>query len=162
MIQKSRLRKCLLTLLVVITGCINAMANDIQHVTLKFKDATLTQVLSAIEHQTNYRFSYKDSSVADKVGITLSCENTPVTTALEMALKGSGLAYDIVSDKSIAIVEASRKASQAAVPANVKTKKISGTIIDPEGEPVIGASVIVDGTSNGVSTDFDEIGRAHV
>lgn len=155
MIQKSRLRKCLLTLLVVITGCINAMANDIQHVTLKFKDATLTQVLSAIEHQTNYRFSYKDSSVADKVGITLSCENTPVTTALEMALKGSGLTYDIVSDKSIAIVEASRKASQAAVPANVKTKKISGTIIDPEGEPVIGASVIVDGTSNGVSTDFD-------
>ena len=35
-----------------------------------------------------------------------------------------------------------------------QTKKITGTITDAQG-PVIGASVVVKGTSNGVATDFD-------
>ena len=40
------------------------------------------------------------------------------------------------------------------VPAVQQTKKITGTISDSQG-PVIGASVVVKGTSNGVATDFD-------
>lgn len=32
---------------------------------------------------------------------------------------------------------------------------VSGTVVDAAGEPIIGASVIVKGTSNGVATDFD-------
>ena len=34
-------------------------------------------------------------------------------------------------------------------------KQVSGTVVDEAGEPVIGASVIVKGTSNGTVTDFD-------
>ena len=34
------------------------------------------------------------------------------------------------------------------------TKKITGTVIDSQG-PVIGASVVEKGTSNGAVTDFD-------
>ena len=33
--------------------------------------------------------------------------------------------------------------------------KVSGTVVDASGEPVIGASVIVKGTSTGTVTDFD-------
>ena len=33
--------------------------------------------------------------------------------------------------------------------------KVSGTVVDANGEPVIGASVIVKGTSNGTVTDLD-------
>ena len=33
--------------------------------------------------------------------------------------------------------------------------KITGTVVDAQGEPVIGASVIIKGTSNGTVTDFD-------
>ena len=35
-----------------------------------------------------------------------------------------------------------------------QAKKVSGTVSDATG-PVIGASVVVKGTSNGVATDFD-------
>ena len=34
-------------------------------------------------------------------------------------------------------------------------KLISGTVVDNEAEPVIGASVVIDGTTNGTSTDLD-------
>ena len=33
--------------------------------------------------------------------------------------------------------------------------KVTGTVVDAEGEPVIGASVIIKGTSNGTVTDFE-------
>ncbi len=36
-----------------------------------------------------------------------------------------------------------------------QTKKVTGTVVDPSGEPMIGATVIEKGTSNGVVTDFD-------
>lgn len=34
-------------------------------------------------------------------------------------------------------------------------KKVTGTIVDAAGEPIIGASVMVKGTSNGAVTDLD-------
>ena len=42
-----------------------------------------------------------------------------------------------------------------AFTAAAQTKTVSGTVVDPEGEPVIGASVTVVGTSLGVATDID-------
>jgi len=33
--------------------------------------------------------------------------------------------------------------------------KVSGTVVDSHGEPIIGASVVVKGTSNGTITDLD-------
>lgn len=38
---------------------------------------------------------------------------------------------------------------------SAQTKTVKGTVIDGTGEPVIGASVLVKGTTNGVITDFD-------
>lgn len=43
----------------------------------------------------------------------------------------------------------------AAVPAFAQTKTVTGTVTDMLGEPLIGASVLVQGTSNGVITDID-------
>ena len=40
-------------------------------------------------------------------------------------------------------------------PALAQKITVSGTVTDPTGEPLIGASVLVQGTSNGVATDFD-------
>ena len=49
----------------------------------------------------------------------------------------------------------SPKAYAADAPQEVQqAKKITGTVVDATG-PVIGASVVVKGTSNGVATDFD-------
>lgn len=42
-----------------------------------------------------------------------------------------------------------------ALPALAQKITVSGTVYEPEGEPAIGASVVVQGQQNGVSTDFD-------
>ena len=50
----------------------------------------------------------------------------------------------------------STNAYAAGAPQEIQqaAKKITGTVVDASG-PVIGASVVVKGTSNGVATDFD-------
>ena len=40
-------------------------------------------------------------------------------------------------------------------PALAQKISVSGTVVDPTGEPLIGASVIAQGTSNGTATDID-------
>ena len=40
-------------------------------------------------------------------------------------------------------------------PALAQKTTVTGTVVDYEGEPAIGASVIAEGTTNGVATDFD-------
>lgn len=45
--------------------------------------------------------------------------------------------------------------SVLAIGAYAQSKTVSGTVIDQTGEPVIGANVIVKGTTNGVITDLD-------
>lgn len=65
------------------------------------------------------------------------------TAILASAIAFMGLGY---SSNAYA-AEAPQEIQQA-------TKKITGTVVDASG-PVIGASVVVKGTSNGVATDFD-------
>ena len=45
--------------------------------------------------------------------------------------------------------------SVLAITASAQSKTVSGTVVDKAGEPVIGASVVVKGTTNGTITDFD-------
>ena len=45
--------------------------------------------------------------------------------------------------------------SVLAIGAYAQSKTISGTVLDKTGESVIGASVVVKGTTNGTITDID-------
>ena len=42
-----------------------------------------------------------------------------------------------------------------AIPAFAQNIDVSGTVLDDQGEPLIGVTVMVEGTSNGTATDFD-------
>ena len=43
----------------------------------------------------------------------------------------------------------------SGVMAFAQTKTVTGTIVDEFGEPIIGANVLVKGTTNGAVTDID-------
>lgn len=55
------------------------------------------------------------------------------------------------------VVAQSTQASQSSVTTAVKGKpiKVTGTVLDAAGEPIIGANVVVEGTTIGVITDID-------
>ena len=55
------------------------------------------------------------------------------------------------------VVAQRTQASQSSVTTAVKGKpiKVTGTVLDAAGEPIIGANVVVEGTTIGVITDID-------
>lgn len=119
-------------------------------VTINLKNASLKEVLNVIEKQTTYRFSYRDVVIDSVKNITISKKGASVSAVLDEALAGRALQYRIVSAKSIVISE---KRAQPAPPANSGQKQVSGMVVDDYGDPVIGANVVEQGTTNGVSTD---------
>ena len=52
--------------------------------------------------------------------------------------------------------------ASAAVEVVQQQSTIKGTVVDSQGEPIIGASVLAEGTSNGTITDIDGVFRIHV
>lgn len=120
-------------------------------VTVNLKDATLSDVLWEIQRQTDFTFIYSTNDVKKVKVQNLSVKNEKISAVLDECLKNSGLAYT-VKDGAIAIRPANEVKTVAAVE---QENIISGTVVDETGEPVIGANVLVKGTTNGQITDLN-------
>ena len=116
-------------------------------VTLRVSDAPLEQVLSAIEKQTAYLFVY-DKNVDVACRVSIDVKDTPLNNVLNTLFQSSDIAY-AVENTSIVL---SQKAP-AAQPGQPVT--VTGKVVDASGMPVIGAAVIVKGTTIGTSTGVD-------
>jgi len=123
-----------------------------QMVTLKLKNASLQQVISIIEAQTNLHFFYQDEQVSMVSAITLNETDQTLDVVLEKALKGTELDYRLV-DKHVVIF--SSTANEVVKTQQQQSKTVTGKVVDTYGEPVPGVTVTVKGTSNGTITDVD-------
>lgn len=115
-------------------------------VTLQVSDAPLEQVLSAIEKQTTYLFVYdKNVDVARRV--SLDVKDMSLNSVLNTLFQSSDIAYAV---ENTSIVLSQKNAARPGQPVSV-----TGTVVDASGMPVIGAAVIIKGTTIGTSTGVD-------
>ena len=119
-------------------------------VTLKATDAPLEQVLDAIEKQTTYLFVY-DKSVDVTRRVSVDVDNMPLGTVLSTLFGSTDISY-AVENSSIVL---SRRAAEPTAPKSKNPVVVTGEVVDGAGLPVIGASVIVKGTTLGTSTGVD-------
>lgn len=81
----------------------------------------------------------------------LNCEGT-IEEVLKEVFKGSGITYMIKGNEIILKVNKEEAAQQQPK----KKRTVTGTVVDAEnGDPVIGATVVVKGQKDGVITDLD-------
>lgn len=121
-----------------------------QKVSLNAQQAKLENVLASISKQTGLSFAYSKQVVNLERRIDLSLFDAELNTALDRLVAGTNLGYEIKNGK-IYLFEKPANNAQAAQ----QRKKISGVILDPSGEPVIGANIVERGTTNGVTSDLD-------
>lgn len=117
-----------------------------QQVRLTGNNVTLKTAFKQIEQQTKLFVDYNTQEVNDSRVITLLPKNSNVKEVMEQLLEGSGCSITF-SNGHIVINKQVRTASS--------TKSISGIVKDERGEPVIGANVVVKGTTNGTVTDMN-------
>lgn len=143
--------RCVTTVVLLLFCSLTAFAQE-QFVTINLHKATLKQVFSIIEKQTDYRFSYRNAFIDDRKDITVKKQNATIRDVLDEVLAGRMLEYSIVQPKTIII---SDKIAEKQPVRQKNKKRVSGIIHDANGEPIIGASIYEKGTQNATVTNID-------
>lgn len=111
---------------------------------------TLAQILDIIEQQTPYSFIY-DAQVIDlSVPVRENWEGKNLFDLLYLLFKDTDIAYTVVNKQIILnhredVIRMQQNAS----------RRVTGNVKDKDGEPIIGANILIKGTSQGTVTDPD-------
>ena len=112
--------------------------------TIHLEKVPMEQVVHEIEKQSRYLFLFNKDIDSRRIIVSVNAENQTITQILPALFKDTGLDYTI-EGMSILVT---KKAEASEKPIQVR-----GKVLDQQGQPIVGASVIVQGTTVGVSTD---------
>ena len=118
-------------------------------INLSLKNATVEQVLDQIEKDTDFSFLFTDKSVDTKRRVDIEVNAKSIQDVLNILFEGTDVLFRIV-DKQVILSDKILKQGEA-----LQTKRLTGTIVDANGEPVIGANIVEKGTTNGTITDME-------
>lgn len=121
-----------------------------QNVTINLNNVSVKQAMDELKSITGYTFVYSSNDLDSKKKISVSANDEDIEAVIGQILNGQKVSYEI-KDKTIIVkkITNTTKTQQSA------PKKITGTVVDDAGIPVIGANVMVKGTTNGTITDLD-------
>ena len=112
--------------------------------TIHLDNVPMEQVVNEIEAQSRYLFLFNKDIDSRRIIVSVNAENQTITQILPALFKDTGLNYTI-EGMSILVTKKSEKSENPVT--------VSGRVTDLKGLPIVGASVIVQGTTLGVSTD---------
>ena len=137
----------LLFFLLSMPAFIFASAQDIR-VNIDFTKAPLGNVLDEIGHQTSLSIVYNTRDVNPNQPVSVKATNENITSVMNRLLRGTGISYSIMNKHLILSANDKDKAIQQ------EKITVTGNVSDAKGEPLIGVSILVKGTSNGTITDM--------
>lgn len=147
------LRVCVLCVSLAVVSVSSAWGNTILQdvkLTVQQKNVTISKVLDEIEQKTGYSILVRNIDTNVKVSVNQKDAN--LNRILETLFAGMNVKFE-VEGKKISIYRPEKVVQTISVG---KEHKVTGVIVDTEGEPIIGANVLEKGTaSNGTITDVD-------
>ena len=112
-------------------------------ITLNMNNAKIETVLKAIESQSIFTFFVNNNEVNVQRRINIVVKNENINAVLDKLFAQTNTAYSLV-DRKIVLSSSQQK-----------DKIIKGIVVDEKGEAIIGANIIVKGTSTGTVSDID-------
>lgn len=144
--------KSLITLAALLCFLFQASAASAQKVSLSVRNATVKAAIERLQKDYGYSFVIKTKDADVNKKITLDVKNEEIGAVVGKMFAGQNVVSS-VEGKMIAIMSAPAKRDAAArASANAVVK---GVVKDSAGNPITGATVIVDGTTIGATTDLD-------
>ena len=157
--RRSLLRFLLIMVLLLVPTILSAQRGN---VSLNLQNEEVGQFIRQVEKQTKYTFVYRNNVLQPKTKVTCVCKDWPLEKALAQVFSSLGIQYAF-NNNTIVLVKgkvenAERKGTKPTEGKNADTtdkKKLSGIVRDENGEPIIGASVLVKGTKVGTVTNAE-------
>lgn len=131
-----------------------ARSFDQSLVTVKAKDASLSDILWEIHKQTDFTFVYSTDDIERVVLPSLDLREVTLQKALESCLDSNGLTYT-VNGEVITIKPAPSSVKQEGEPVKQDKKYYTGSVVDDAGIPVAGANILVKGAGIGSVSDAE-------
>ena len=141
-----------LLFLTVVLSAVCATASA-QRVTLDVQNVKLEKVLGQITQQTGLVFNYTRPTINPDKRVSVSVKQAELESVLHRLFDADGIVYEIKDGK---VYLADRKSGTNPPPAlSAARQRYAGRIVDAAGNPVVGASVVIQGSTTGVSSDID-------
>lgn len=115
-----------------------------QNVSFNNERLTLKQAFEKLESVSKYKIAYNPSQINVTRQVVLNQKDKTVQQVIEDLLKGTSYTYEVKGEQIVIVPQ----------PTSDKTT-ITGCVVDDKGEGIIGASIMVKGTTNGIVTDSE-------
>lgn len=133
------------------------------NVSLNISNGTMKSAIEKIERSSNYIFVYNDDVKADlSRHVSLRMENRNIDDVMTQMLSGTNLLYrragrqiTLYTKSEKTRIEAPSRRTTPAPQQKSATHTVKGKIVDAKNEPIIGATVSINGQKGGVVTDIN-------
>lgn len=117
-------------------------------ISLEVRNETVGTVLEKLKKESGFDFFFNNKHVDLKRIVSVSANNNNIFKILDQIFAGTNVKYSVLEKKIILSTEIVQGIQQ-------EQNKVTGIVKDANGEPIIGANVIVKGQSTGTITDID-------
>jgi len=158
--RREILLKMKLSLFIMLAGLLQVTASSYSQNTklsLEVHDKPLAEVFREIESKSDFRFFYQREQVDVEKNVNLSAKDLTIEQILAKLLSENDVDYKIYSDKLVLLAPNHvLNEVQDAIEKNAgQPIKITGIIVDNDGEPIPGATIAVKSSGRGTISDAD-------
>lgn len=143
---------CLCLAFILGGGMLSNTFAQTERLTLKRENASMLDIIFAVEKQSKMTFVYSMDAV-NKIGkITIDVKDVLIDSVMNICLKKTDYTYSL--EKNVVVIKKKAEAEKKAA-LGEKKKVITGVVKDKRNEVLPGVSVYVKGTTIGVVTDVN-------
>src|SRR5690606_31208438 len=125
-----------------------------QKVNLNFSQKSLRTVLESITEQTSHTLAFSKEAVDLSEVVTIRVTDGELVQVLDQLLTPRHIGYEI-RDNKIYVFDKPVLTDAGIKQTPPQEVHLTGLVTDEEGEPVIGANIVVPGTTIGTVTNVD-------
>ena len=125
-------------------------------VTIEAANKSLKTVLTDIEKEADIHFAYQPQVVVVGKVVSVTAKEQTLASILDKVLGPLSIQYEVAGNYIVLSKAQGTSNEKATFASNVAPNVlITGTVLDEKNEPLVGASVVVKGTTTGAITDID-------
>lgn len=144
-------RKKVLVMSLMLSLSVSAFAQSLQ---LRLNNVTVKKAMTELKKQSGYSFVYEGSYIDANKKVHVNATN--LNQAITQILDGQNLTYEIKGKNIIVSKQKSipKQTGNGTTNTPANHQKVKGTVMG-NGEPIIGATIMEAGTTNGTVSDID-------
>ncbi|MGV8092582.1 MAG: TonB-dependent receptor [Mangrovibacterium sp.] len=121
-------------------------------ISLDFRQSRLVQVLDEIENQSDFYFLFNEKLIDVNRKVDIQVEDQEITNILTRLFAGTNIEFQIIDRK---IVLSPNNENFSFLLQQPKSMLVKGNVRDSSGNPLLGVTIVVKGTTQGTITGTD-------